>query len=149
MRFTWLWTGFLKIMCIPVSLPCQLRFGIDMKTRYRYFKAKKDFRLEISKRVANLYHTEKSEIKLFKINQFRHKLQEFRVSTFWMSGISKDSRRRPTQPVRLVSFKSITARHIRTIQKTWVLARQGPYAKCQRRSPFESSDALAVKCFEI
>ena len=34
---------------------------------------------------------------------------KIRVSTFWMSGKSTDSRRRPTQPSRAVSFKPITA----------------------------------------
>ena len=44
-----------------------------------------------------------------KLDQIRPKLQEIRVSTFWMSGKSMDPRRRPTQPASLVSFKPITA----------------------------------------
>ena len=44
-----------------------------------------------------------------KMSQFRPKNQEIWVSTFWMSGKSADSRRRPTQPASLVSFMPITA----------------------------------------
>ena len=46
---------------------------------------------------------------LMKMNQFRSKIQDSRVCSFQMSGKSTDSRRRPTQPSRLVSFKPITA----------------------------------------
>ena len=46
---------------------------------------------------------------LFKMNQYRLEIIKIRASTFWMSGKSKDSRRRPTQPPCLVSFKPITA----------------------------------------
>merc|ERR1712078_938308 len=42
---------------------------------------------------------------LFKMNQFRPKIIKIRVSTFWMSGESTDSRRRATQPVSPASFK--------------------------------------------
>ena len=41
---------------------------------------------------------------LFKMNQFRRRIQELRVSTFWVSGTSTDSFRRPTQQASLVSF---------------------------------------------
>ena len=46
---------------------------------------------------------------LSKISQYRPKIIKIRVSTFWMSGKSTDSRRRPTQPPRQVGFKPITA----------------------------------------
>ena len=36
--------------------------------------------------------------KTIKKSQFRLKITKIRVSTFWMSGKSTDSRRRPTQP---------------------------------------------------
>ena len=46
---------------------------------------------------------------LFKEIQKRPKTIKIRVSTFWMSGKSTDSRQRPTQPSRLVSCKPMTA----------------------------------------
>ena len=46
---------------------------------------------------------------LFKMGQYRPKIIKIRVSTFWMSRESTDSRRRPTQPSHPVSFKPITA----------------------------------------
>ena len=42
---------------------------------------------------------------LFKMSQYRPEIIKLRVSTFWMSGKSMDSRRRPPQPRRLVSFR--------------------------------------------
>ena len=41
---------------------------------------------------------------LFKLTQFGPEITKIRVSTFWMSGKSTDSRRRPTQPASPVSF---------------------------------------------
>ena len=40
----------------------------------------------------------------FQMTQIRSKIKEFGVSTFWMSGNLTDSRRRPTQLSRPVSF---------------------------------------------
>ena len=45
-----------------------------------------------------------------KMRQFRSKITKITVSTFWMSGKSTDSCRRPTQPSRLVSFKPFFTR---------------------------------------
>ena len=53
---------------------------------------------------------------LFKMGQYRPKIIKIRVSTFWMSGKSTDSRRRPTQPPRQVGFKPITA--FQTLKKS-------------------------------
>ena len=47
--------------------------------------------------------------KLFKINRIRPEIIKIMASTFCISGKSADSRRRPTQPSRPVSFKPITA----------------------------------------
>ena len=44
---------------------------------------------------------------LFKLRQFRAKITEIRVSTFWMSGKSTDSRRRPMPAFSLVSFNHV------------------------------------------
>ena len=41
---------------------------------------------------------------LMKLSQFRPEITKIRVSTFWRSGNLMDSRRRPTQPSRPVSF---------------------------------------------
>ena len=46
---------------------------------------------------------------LFKMSQHRPEIIKIRVLVFWMSGKSTDSRRRPTQPSRLVSLKPIAA----------------------------------------
>ena len=46
---------------------------------------------------------------LSKISQYRPKIIKIRVSTFWRSGKSTESRRRPTQPPRQVGFKPIMA----------------------------------------
>ena len=42
---------------------------------------------------------------LFTIIIFDSKISKIKVSTFWISGDPKFSRRRPTQPSRPVSFK--------------------------------------------
>ena len=56
-------------------------------------------------------HPAKEELRrtLSQMRQYRPEVIKIRVSTFWMSGKSTDSRRRPTQPPRLVSLKPITA----------------------------------------
>ena len=46
---------------------------------------------------------------VFKMSQYGPKIIKIRVSTFWISGKSTDSRRTPTLPSRLVSFKPIMA----------------------------------------
>ena len=65
---------------------------------------------------------------LMKMGQFRHKITKIRSSTFWMSGKSTDSRRRPTQSSRPVSFKPITASQARINPKN--------VGFCRRRAPF-------------
>merc|ERR1711965_190764 len=42
---------------------------------------------------------------IVKMGQFRFKITKIKVSTFWMSGKSTDSRRRPMPACSLVSFK--------------------------------------------
>ena len=54
---------------------------------------------------------------LLKMSQYRPEIIKIRVSTFWMSIKSTDSRRRPTQPSRLVSFKPMKALQSRKNQK--------------------------------
>ena len=54
------------------------------------------------------------------INKFRSKITKIRVSTFWTSRKSTASRWRPTQPARLVSFKTIKASQASTNQKNTV-----------------------------
>ena len=60
---------------------------------------------------------------LMKMSQYRPEIIKTRASTFWMSGKSTDSRRRPTQPSRLVSFKP----NFKKSKKMRVLARKGHY----------------------
>ena len=43
---------------------------------------------------------EELRMTLLKLSQLRPKITKIRVSTFWMSGKSTDSHRRPTQPSR-------------------------------------------------
>ena len=52
-------------------------------------------------------HSVKEELQsiLFKMSQIRTRIPKSRVSTFWMSGKSTDSRRRPMPAFSLVSFK--------------------------------------------
>ena len=56
---------------------------------------------------------------LFETSQYRTDSIKIRVSTFWMSGKSTDSHRRPTQPPRPVSFKPITAFPTLKNKKGW------------------------------
>ena len=63
---------------------------------------------------------------LFKMSQYRPEIIKIRVSTFWMSGKSTDSRRRPTQQASLVSFNAIAASQTRKISKNVGWAPAGP-----------------------
>ena len=70
---------------------------------------------------------------LCKLGQFRPEITKIRVSTFWMSGKSTDSRRRPTQPSRPVSFKSITALpRPNKSKKSCFWRRQAPFTQKMR-----------------
>ena len=86
-----------------------------------------------------------------KIMQSRHEIIKIRVSTFWMSEKSTDSRRRPTQPPRQVGFKPITAFQTSKNPKICMDLAPGGPNPCMhtKRGPFPRYlAALAAKFIE-